>query len=362
MAWNLQYTPWPGLQLGVMNTTTADSTTASATNTASYRFIAPTNAAITNIYLYYTTASVTGSQTITVRTWDGTGGSAGHHDGAALTNGALTADNSGNTTSNQWSNFAFTNMAATVAGTGYYISVEHSGGTGIVHQHSSVLQTLAFSSTVASIMTPLVVYAGTAGVSDVHTINNSEAPLIVIKWADGTLLGCPYASTASSANNTNDKGLFIPTLDANYILHGVAWSGADTDIDNVKIYKNALTDADATYSVAGLPPADSIGYTTFGTPYTMQKGNAYRVTLSGAAGFQLNCVTMGQTSGTLPADVRTCNTFGVLDSGCYTELSGGAWTNSAGTSGFTQPRMLLFLRRAEASGGGGTPSLSGNFQ
>ncbi len=170
----------------------------------------------------------------------------------------------------------------------------------------------------------------------------AEAPF-VMKFSDGSLIGCPYVVSNSHASNANDRGMRF-TLDAATKVLGVYGQGTiGTLVTTVKAYVGAS-------EVATTPTLDkntinNNGVIYFTTAYTFPAGTAVDVVFK----YSGNATNMPyfNEGASAPADVTACLNQGIA----YVDgATPGSYSATAGAaSGF-----FLLLDNIPAPTGGYT--------
>lgn len=101
------------------------------------------------------------------------------------------------------------------------------------------------------------------------TVATAAASQFVVKFSDGTVIGNPYASSASSTSSTNKRGWFISNgFTAALSVYGFVSAGGIANCDSALILEGTAAPDDTvarTFSVQ-LPSTSEVGYV--GTPYT----------------------------------------------------------------------------------------------
>ena len=124
---------------------------------------------------------------------------------------------------------------------------------------------------------------------------------MVLKWASGTLFGCPYVTTETHASNTNVRGFtFTPTEDL--VVSGIIGATTSSAWSALKIRVNG--GADVVSGSLDRTGGQSLAAVSRFAPTTLSKGTTYDVLyVCGSAGAG-TIHYMGEASP--PTDVQNC--------------------------------------------------------
>lgn len=316
----------------------------SAGDAVGFDFVAPLTEHLSTVYFYVTAANGTpGNLTVELRSYAGS-----RLPGATL-HASQTV--SPGTTANKWIACTFGTPYECAAGVHYMLVIGDAAGTGTNYA------TVAYSGGVSVQSEPTIYIGGTpsystAGYSAAGSAGNGMP--LVIKFADGTIMGHPYDTSGTDTSNALMRGLHIEGLTEQLTVRGVAWNGVATGITGLKIFKGTAGPDDAadftwTFDASdSLRPTDSAAYFT---PYTFAKDTIYNVVFTYGSsqdtpGYYQN------TDGAAQADTIACGFGGGTMYRCIDASSSNAW--ALDTSKF--PRMALIVQDQVAiTAGGGVP-------
>lgn len=303
-----------------------------------YLFYAPTTSDLVTAYFFVTaTAGTPGNLTVELR----------NYNTATLPNSTVHATQavSPGTTANKWIACTFATPFECVQGTPYYLVVGDAAGDGTNYAtvlSAGVVGVTDYSYSISD--TTVTTNGFGAG-----TKQNKNA-VCVLKFADGTIIGCPYTSGGASASNKLMRGLYVAGMTEQIKIGGITFNGSST-ISGLNVFSGATAPAGVADLTVTFSAAESAnGYAVF-TPFTMQKATIYRWVLT----FGSNSTGPGYLSiedGAGNADVLACGLFGGT---MYWTISDGggtpAWTND--TTFYPRMRLIPTDQVAIAAGGGG---------
>jgi len=179
------------------------------------------------------------------------------------------------------------------------------------------------------------------------------AAIGVVKFADGTLLGSPYASVGSHANNQNDRGVRVQ-FSEDVVVSGAAWGQTATYFVNFEI-NAAVGGANLVTKVLNVFDGQQFAGCRF-APATLLGGVAYDcvLTLDSSRTTVPNMFAMGEAEGSLPADVLSCRPQGWAH---VTGATPGSY--SVDTSKWMRLSLVIDDNPAIAGGGGSRSVLLG---
>lgn len=198
-----------------------------------------------------------------------------------------------------WVTFTLSSASLT-AGLTYFLLLDNRTGT-----PASNYPTFATRALIGT-MDNFVSFQGFGGVYTTNgysTDGTTEgaAAAMVVKYDDGTLIGCPYVVLGSHASNTNARGIcFTPSEDL--VVSGIGSSISASNINGVKLRING--GADVVTSSGDRWSTQGCLFVRF-TPVTLTGGTRYDVLLTFSANSTaMPPYTMG--GGSPPADVQAC--------------------------------------------------------
>jgi len=163
-------------------------------------------------------------------------------------------------------------------------------------------------------------------------------PPCVLKFADGTICGSPFTTSANYASTTLERGIKLSGLTEDAILSGVLIGLAATNYSGLKIYSGATAPGGTPDLTVTFGVGEADVRAAFFADFTLRKNTVYRVVL-----------TYGSASSSPPyyeieddatsADLTACAFGGgtlisTLDNGA------GGWTDEADKF----PRMALVFK------------------
>lgn len=264
------------------------------------RFIAPvqqTSATLT-VYAYCTALSDSSVSDVRCALYDGPTGSEDIDRptaSAALATSA--AVDLSSVTAPDWITFTIT--ASLTRGQTYYLLIDNR--TADPGTHYPTFQTRALLGVAANACKLFRGVYATNGFSADGTTEN-YAPAMVVKFSDGTLIGCPYVTTEAHASNANPRGICI-TPSEDLVVSGILSAAYGSALSGHKIRITGGADV-VTATVDRGGQADNASCTRF-APTTLNKGTRYDILHTVGSATTLGTIyTMGEASP--PADVQSC--------------------------------------------------------
>lgn len=271
------------------------------------RFSAPVGQSAATITVYVYVTGVTGTPDFQLEVRSGYSGT-GDVDRPA-TGGSNLATSPSTLTLGAGDIQTWVALTATVSlteGNGYYVIVKNTHNTPASNHATFALRSLL--DTYASTgLYPVTGYSLDGFATDPTTSPNSG--VVVVKFADGTLLGNPYVSSSNHANNANDRGNRI-TLNADVVVSGIVRGTSSAALSASTIYTtagvsvvSAAGDAFAKQGSAGsyrFAPTKLSGGTTYDFVHKFASSTTACTVLS-----------MGEVEADVPADVLACRPWSI---------------------------------------------------
>ncbi|MDH5244847.1 MAG: hypothetical protein OEW98_00235 [Betaproteobacteria bacterium] len=264
--------------------------------------VAQTSETLT-VYAFVTAVTGTPSFSLEVRKgYQGTGDSDRPETGGAnLASGASTVSSPSATT---W--VTFTCTVTLTLGDVFWILIKNTHATPASNHATFCTRGSLDSTTQMLFVNAYIFQAGYSldGFTTDPTMNNNAMAPVVLKFGDGSLMGCPWVGSTNHASNANNRGVRVQ------FSEDVVVSGLLTNIVNaaystgLAIYQNGstvLTEGGDYAIIANNNPQFRFA------PTTLSGGVAYDVVLT----FSNNATQgvfyhMGQAEGSVPADVKAC--------------------------------------------------------
>lgn len=298
-----------------------------------YRLLAPRGWPLTDVYLYVNSlvGTVT-ALTVEIR---------GYSSSTLPANTVLATTTVAPSASGRWWKATFSSPVTLTEGTTYYIVIHNATATPASNNPSiRYLSSIVNGEQLADTFRPLNTTGGFAS----GTTSNANGGCCVAKLASGgssVLIGCPYTTNNSDANNSLERGLYIPPLDEQISLMGITWAIGTGGMGTVAVRRASSAPGAAAATADEMTQTIVAAHNDLGqaiwAPITLQRGRDYRVTLRPST----NTTAPGYheiEDASRYADVQACAIGGGAYAHCIDNGAGG-WTNSVER----WPRMQLLF-------------------
>lgn len=168
------------------------------------------------------------------------------------------------------------------------------------------------------------------------TLVTRNAPPLVLKFADGTIMGVPFTTSGADTSNSLERGMLVRMAER-FKLAGVGFNSATgSNISGAKIYASGTAPGGtALASFSGAAGINSFQHLLFSSPYQLEAKTWYRVVLT----YSGNSTDPGYLQVQDPSTYADVLSAAFLSGDAYHTIDNGAggWTDS--TDKF--PRMWL---------------------
>jgi hypothetical protein len=245
---------------------------ASAGAAVGYRFCAPVSGNLTDVWFFVTailgTPGVVTCELRNFNTTTATKPGTTLHAVQTITPG---------TTANKWINAHFDTPYSVVQGTHYWVVL---GDAGWSFGKTTSVSSVGPIPTLTGLISFFRSYTTADGFTTAGS-STSSVPSAVLKFADGTLLGCPYTVETNDTSNALERGYYIAGLTEGRTLCGISTTTYSTHIIGLKVYQGTTAPGGTTVGSVTFVPVTmgNVGMAYF-APINLVKNTVYRVVLT----------------------------------------------------------------------------------